>query len=335
MFTTKKYMPLKQILSAFLSVCLLFAMLFVIGQTASAAEEVKNEDIVISINYVTEQLIIGSSDYTVANGAKPIYMYSPNVSLTSTPKKQAAEKWYPVYGNTIDIQKYIPSTLEKECIFAVRLASELPGEDGTYKSRDIVIIAGRPSVTGAELKRRVAYNPLSEKLEVDDYLSSMGYDFQIDLGGWNYNMKQDLNVSSKYMPLGGVVTIRQSANQSAGIFASNSIKIKIPKAASVPSIKVTAEKERIIGIVKNTGWSAYEEGPYREFNDTTIEFNLFEAKVASIDAFDVEVVTTSDGKKVEYLIMYVKTLATEKKPSSPTKKLYIPIDLLSGQIKGE
>ena len=35
-------------------------------------------------------------------------MYTIDATVVGNPKRQVAEKWYPIYGNVIDISKYIP-----------------------------------------------------------------------------------------------------------------------------------------------------------------------------------------------------------------------------------
>ena len=329
MFLKQQNILAKKIISTILSVCMIFMICFSVVSPVYAAERNENKA-TAKINYATEQIEFGNKEDNEKQSATPKYMYSPNVSVKATPKKQTTEKWYPVYGGTIDISKYIPAASGKECFFAIRFADDVPREDGTYKSRNTIIIPGRQSTTAADLKRNISYNALTEKIEIGNFK----YDYQIGLSEWNYGMTGDLNVSSKYMPLGGVVTIRQSATNEN--FASVSIKIKVPKAAATPNLKVNHKTEKIVGITKKSGWAASEDGIYKEFTDSSIELKLFEEKFGKADKFDTEYVQFSaKSEAVECLVIYVKTLATERVPSSQAQVLYIPLDFIEEQTAEE
>jgi hypothetical protein len=288
------------------------------GFNLNAAAVNNYSDIIINIDYINETIKLSGKD---GSGAVK-YMYSPNVSAgaEAMPKRQAAEKWYPIYGDEIDISKYIPDNDKNGgFIFAFRDADEIAGADGIYKSRKTsVIIKGRPSVSSADFKNYINYNSRTERIEI----KSLGaYDYQVGIGSWSLNNNAPfIDASSKYNPLGGIFTIRASAVPGKS-FASNEYKLKIPKAPPVPNIKINEKSGRLTGVQTSMQWSASENGPFANFRDRSGSTDIFKE---NIDAFELE----KDASGNDCIAVYIRVASTDKTPTSPLQKLLVDKALL-------
>ena len=316
----------KKIISFFLSVCLMLSICFALGLTVHANEndddgESKVMKVEAEIDYVNEVIVLKNKK--TANG-NPVYMYSPKASITANAKKQANEKWIAVEGNTIDISKHIPLKSGKESVIAIRFADDIQREDKTYESREVFIIQSRPNVSIGDLKRQVLYDIEDGHIRLIGELKGREYDYQIGNSDWIYKAKGDLDASPQNMPLGGTVTIRLSATDVS--FASLSIAIKVPKPLPTPKLKLNFRRGYIIGASNRFGWSAEEDGEYEIFNDKRISFNDFEEKFTNISKFETIV-----EDEIKYIIVYIKALATNKRPASIAQVLLIPVN----EIKGE
>ena len=284
----------------------------------------------VQIDYINESIELRSARRTDT----PVYMYSPNASITSDAKKQAKEKWFPIVGNTLNISKYIPSKPGKESVIAIRLSDDVQMEDGTYESREAFIIPSRPNISASDLKRQVIYDAEIQRIRLTGDFVGQDYDYQLKGNDWYYKMRGELDVSPKYMPLGGVVTIRLSADESKKTFASVSIKIKIQKPMPAPNAKVNLKRSQITGVSNKCAWSFREYGEYTVFEKKTMEFEELAAELGEIaknklngdkfyklDEFESVIVD-----EVEYIKLYVKVMATVKKPASAVRMLLIPLD---------
>lgn len=282
------------------------------------------------INYAEETITLsgGSGDGTVR------YMYSPNANKELTAanytnagaKKLAAEKWYPVYGNSIDISKLIPKA--DSVVFAFRDAGQLPNSDGVYSSRIISAeIPARPKIAPAEFKKNAVYmtsapEASAEVIKITGELLA-GYEYRVGISSWvDGGDGQFIDVNSKYNPLGGTVAIRKKATESS--FASAEYKIKIPKAPAAPKLKINNNK--IIGIKTNVHkWCASEDGEYNDFTYSSIDLKTFEQQM-NINPSEFTTVRENDK---DYIVIFIKIPATDKKPSSTVQRLLIEKSLFS------
>jgi hypothetical protein len=245
-------------------------------------------------------------------------MYSPNASVGSNSAALSKEKWYPVYGDEISITRYIPkSDRGTGIVFAFRDADELPGADGTYKSRRTSqIIKSRPVFSSADFKSAIAYNPKTERITIDTNVLS-SYDYQSELGLWvRDNTGSYIDASAKYNPLGGTFSIRKSAVEGSS-FASNEYKLKIPKAPASPRIKVNEKTNRMTGIQNAFQWSADETSGYAAFTGKNGSLIMF--KEAGIENFE----TVQDASGKDFIVVYIKKVATDRVPSSLVQRLLI------------
>lgn len=286
----------------------------------SAAAENNYADIDINIDYINETIKLSGKS---GNGVVK-YMYSPNVSVGAEglTQKQTSEKWYPIYGDEIDISKYIPKNDKTGgFIFAFRDADEIASSDGIYQSRKTSsIIKGRPSISPADFKASIIYNPKTERIEIDKSLGD--YDYQVGIGGWiKSNTAPFIDASSQYNPLGGIFIIRASAVKDKS-FASNEYKVKIPRASAVPNVKLNEKTGKLTGTQTNLQWSASENGVFVNFKDKTGNLDIFKE---TINSFKIE----KDASGNDCIVVYIRVNSTDKMPTSPLKKLLINKSLIT------
>ena len=306
----------KQI-KAFITALFAVFMIFMFETGASAAIEPK-------INYGEETITLtgGTGDGVVK------YMYCPNVNpelsvkldgkgnIVNEPvekKKMAAEKWYPVYGDTIDISGFIPGANEIKLAF--RNADEFPDADGVYKSRVLSdYIPCRPAIIAKmdEIKKSVEYTPQTEMIDISDAALAAGYEYKIGISGWQKGHGASVNVSSKYNALGGTVIIKKSASETGKTFASAEYKMKIPIAPPTPKLKISNGK--IKGINLNQVYATSPDGG---------DYKPFKSRIIDVSDIENQLGIKTDGK--DYIDLYIKTPATDKKPSSPIQKLHIDL----------
>lgn len=300
--------------------------LFPSAFTVSAADT-----FTLSVNYDLELLSASGAESNLdSNKGKVIYMYSPGVSSTASGKRQASEKWYPMYNNQIELKKFIPNTSDRDYVIAVRLAAEIPDENGAYASRQTVILRGRPNISNSDFKNKVVYSPRLSMVLISSDLKNLGYDYKVGECTWVLGMTDDLYIDPSVNFLGGVVTVRQTANYVTKTFSSNEFKVKIPAAASMPNIKVNEKTKKIIGIGKNQAWSTRGDGStdFTLISDKNISLDDIPRKFTALENLLQETITRN-GVKTECYVIFFKTLADDKKPESPTQKLYIPKSLIN------
>lgn len=287
------------------------------------------------VNYDLEVLSASGAGSTKNDGknAKVTFMYSPGVSSTASGKKQASEKWYPMYNNEIELTTYIPNTPAKDYVIAVRLASDVPDENGAYSSRQTVILKGRPNISNSDFKSKAVYSPKQNMILISSDLKNMGYDYKVGECTWVLGMTDDLYIDPAANFLGGVVTIRQTANDVTNTFSSNVYKVKIPAAATMPNIKVNEKTKKIIGIGKNQAWSARGDGStnFTLITDKSISLSDIPIKFTALDNLLPETITRN-GVEIECYVIFFKTLADEKKPESIVQKVYIPKSLIEVKL---
>ena len=283
------------------------------------ADEIQDEpdaktELEIKIDYVNELILInGKPGDDIVK-----YMYSPNVSAgaEAVTRKQAAEKWYPVYGDRIDISQIIPKNNKSAAfIYAFRDADDIAGPDGIFSSRRTSeIIRGRPILSAGEFKSAVNYNPRTERIEISPSLGA--YDYQVGLGVWILNNTQPfIDVSSRYNPLGGTVVIRVSAVEDQS-FASNEYRIRIPKAPNAPRVRLNQRTGRLTGVQTSMQWSASPNGSFVNFKDRTGNLSVFKDNIKD---FEIE----KDASGTDCVVLYIRSAATNRLPTSPLQKLLI------------
>lgn len=340
----KKSKKIKEVISYILTASIIiYCFTFLPISVSVAAPTNSYANISVFIDYENETITLSGNDST-----KDVkYMYSPNATATTLARKLAAEKWYPIYGDVLNISRFIPKNETSEILFAFRDADELPNSDGTYSSRILSnkngkSINGRPNISQNVFKSSARYDSLSETIKISGDLLS-GYDYRIGDGNWITNKtNSSINVSSKYNSLGGTVIIRKSAVAGSS-FASNEYKAKIPKAPNRPNVRVNDKSQRLVGIITGTNgyaWSSSENGQYILFKDRILDLSDFEKEMGQpLSSFEQESNIVKPGEsnivnaKEDYIILYIKILANEKRPSSPVQKLYIEKSLIEKSMK--
>jgi len=221
-------------------------MLVLAGITAAA----NFAEVSIEIDYVNEVIRLSGK-----TGGAVRYMYSPNVSVTSEAdlSRQASERWFPIYGDAINISGFIPNGRNNGFIFAFRDADEIAA-DGVFTSRRATeVIRGRPVISSSEFRALVSYSPRTERIYIDSAFGA--FDYQVGNGVWILNnTKPFIDASSRFNPLGGVFTIRASAVQGRS-FASNEHRVRIPRAPSAPNVRLNARTGRLAGVRTTMQWS--------------------------------------------------------------------------------
>ncbi|MCL2098894.1 MAG: hypothetical protein FWH24_00470 [Oscillospiraceae bacterium] len=299
-------------------VLLLIALMFpCINLNAAAAPGYA--ELQIEIDYINETIKLSGK-----SGSSAVkYMYSPLVSAAAegAPKKQALEKWYPVYGDEINISKFIPKNDKNNgFVFAFRDADEIAGSDGLFKSRKTTtIIRGRPNVSSADFKNAIAYNPKTERIEIKESFGA--YDYQVGLGSWIINNTSGfIPAASRYNPLGEVFVLRASAVPGSS-FASNEFRLKIPRAPAAPKIRLNEKTGRLAGVQTNIQWSPSPNGQFVNFKDKTGSLSVFKD---NINAFATE----KDAAGNDCIAVYIRVAATDRLPTSPLQKLLIRKSLI-------
>ena len=284
------------------------------GLSLNAAANNEHAEIIIEIDYVDEVIRLSGK-----SGNNPVkYMYSPNVSAGAegATRRQASERWYPVYGSEVDISRFIPrNDRGSGFIFAFRDADEIAGADGVFKSRrTTTIIRGRPSVSTADFRAAIIYNPRTERIEIGNSLGA--YDYQFGISPWILdNTEPFIDASSKYNPLGGTFTIRASAVPGRS-FASNEYTQRIPRAPAVPRVRLNERTGRLTGVQTTLQWSSSVNGPFISFRDRTGSLNIFKDNISAF-------ATEQDASGNDCIAVYIRVASTDRLPSSPLQKLLI------------
>jgi hypothetical protein len=308
---------------------ILFVLLTNFPQFApfSFSIDVSAEPIAAVINFDTETInLSGGTGIGIVR-----YMYSPNVNpnlnarnySTADARRMSAEKWFPVYGDTIDISRFIPRS--GEVVFAFRDADELPNSDGVFLSREVSgVIPERPRVSNADFRNNARYvTAPSERIIITGELLE-GYEYKVGISQWIAGEGPFIDVNSRWNASGGTVSVRRAATPSD--FASAEFKIKLPRAPAAPKLRVT--NTRIIGIkMRDHRWATSENGTYREFTYSAIDLNNFEVKMgAGADSFLI--VRENDE---DFIAIFIRIPATERRPSSGVQRLLVPLSAISGE----
>jgi len=298
---------------------------FTLFSISASAEPVRAR-----INFSEETITVSGG---TGNGVVR-YMYSPNVNPNlnarnynnADARRMAAEKWFPIYGDTIDISMFIPRA--GEVVFAFRDADELPNADGVYLSRETSeIIPARPNISQATLRNNARYetslNAPVERIRVSGELLE-GYEYKVGISQWLPGEGAFIDVDSRYNAAGGTIAIRKIATGSA--FASGEFKMKLPRAPAAPKLRVN--NNRIIGIkMRSHMWSTTENGTYREFTYSSIDLWNFAVQMgADQDSF----ATVRENDK-DYIAIFVRVPATDRRPSSEVQRLLVPVDAFSAE----
>ena len=290
-------------------IALAMAVIMLAGTGAAAS----NAEIGIYIDYVNESIRLSG----INRGGTVRYMYSPNVSAGAerATRRQAAERWFPLYGDEINISQFIPDGDRNGFIFAFRDADDVAGSDGAFRSRRTsTIIRGRPIISNAEFRSAVRYNPRTERIEIDRAFGR--YDYQVGLGMWLLNNSAPfIEASSRHNPLGGVFMIRASA-VAGERFASNEFRVRVPRAPAAPRVRFNERTGRLAGVQANMQWSASVTGRFTNFEDRSGNIDAFRSQLG---AFRTE--RDADGN--ESLIIYVRLAATDRHPSSLPQRLLL------------
>lgn len=297
---------------------LLLTIIILTSLSINAAANTGFAEIIIEIDYVAEVIRLSGKE----GGGFVRYMYSPNVSAgaEANPRRQASERWFPIYGDEIDISQFIPNGRNNGFLFAFRDADEIAGDNGVFTSRrTTTVIRGRPIMSSADFRSFITYNPRTERIYIDPEFGP--YDFQVGIGKWILNNTAPfIEASSRHNPMGGVFTIRASAVPGRS-FASNEYRLRIPRAPNAPNIRVNERTGRLSGIRTTMQWSVSPTGPFVNFRDRT----------GNLDALGLHrhaFMTAQDENGNDCVIIYIRLAATDRLPSSPAQKLLINKALL-------
>ena len=262
-------------------------------------------------------------------------------------KKIAAlrkEKWYPIYGGGIDINKIIPAraakNAKKQYYIAIRKSDDVFDTETGYKSRVTVLI--KPRYGERDLNKFIEYDAEREKIILsNDFADGDALDiiyrydfFDAISGGLTKNgadPNANISVPGKYFYLGGYVYISAMPIIKDGLYGpevvfarSKEIKFKIPKVPAAPAVKFDLNAEVLVSLKKDVlEWSltgGESPGAWQIYNKP-------ETSVAFDDLFNAfpGLETANKSNNGEYAI-YFRSRAVEKKsPASPPKKILIPI----------
>jgi hypothetical protein len=241
--------------------------------------------------------------------------------------RQASERWFPIYGDAINISGFIPNGRNNGFIFAFRDADEIAA-DGVFSSRRATeVIRGRPVISSAEFRSLVSYSPRTERIYIDSAFGA--FDYQVGNGVWILNnTKPFIDASSRFNPLGGVFTIRASAVQGRS-FASNEHRMRIPRAPSAPNVRLNARTGRLAGVRTTMQWSHSPTGPFTSFTDRSgslDSFRDFRRLRTGAGRSSFAVLRDADGN--DYIAVYVRVAATDRLPPSPVQRVLVNTALL-------
>ncbi|GHU34485.1 hypothetical protein FACS1894105_01660 [Clostridia bacterium] len=278
-----------------------------------------------TIDHENERILADGFDFDSANPVS--LMYSPKAS--STARKSANEKWYPLYGNEVDISNFIPKSENDKVTFAFRRADDL-GTGDVYTSRVAVTINGRPKKDNSFFKTAFTYDPGKESISV---LTNAEYDYKVGISGWiTNNSATSIPMPASLIPEGAALVIRMSASDDS--FHSNEYKMTIPKSPAAPKVVINSVTKKITGLKNEYVWDTEQNGDYKNDFDglKSIPYGILGRVLG--DA--VEDLTYCDengniGTGTQYethFVLYVKATATAKKPASLVQKLVISKALL-------
>jgi len=254
------------------------------------------------------------------------YMYAlkvlPDSSISSDKKTKTflAEKWYPIYGNTIDISKSLPKSNKKAFYIAIRRAEDVFDSEKGYLSRQVVPLKARNP--DSQFKKQIVYNPDKEMFVLSSGEINVIYrmNYFTTLVEAKLTTTNGISVPSHIYPLGGVLYVSAmpvtNSNGEVTMAASNPVKISVPKRTTAPSVKVDLSSKKITSLKKSTMEYSYdgkENWTTYTGNSTSLELKNLHSHFSNI--------TLSDD---DNYIIYVRTKATAKSPASESKKLVIP-----------
>lgn len=283
--------------------------------------EVGNKTVSDTYKTLTEQFSANEDD----TGVKVEFMYAlkatPENSLSGDQKTKMlhSEKWYPMYGDTIDISKLLPKNDRSAYYIAVRRADDIFDSQSGYESRQTVQLKSRNP--DSQFKKQIRYDPETEMFilasgEVDvlyrmNYFTTL---VQATLSSTN-----GISVPSHIYPLGGVLYVSSMPVMNNGevvMAASNPIKISVPKSANAPSVKVDLASKKISSLKRSTTEFSYNgKENWTTYNESSTSIDL-----KNIYTHFPNIAATEDDN----YILYFRTKATAKTPASEAKKLLIP-----------
>jgi hypothetical protein len=261
-------------------------------------------------------------------------------------------KWYPVYGNTIDISKVIPKSS------AVKYNIVLKDSKDTLTNVDnmtVVTINGRPEVKTIITKTTLAYdlasqtikNTTSAKVAVSLGLDST-YSIVLDA---STGVTAIGDVAVWKFPSGATAVAKSVASQEDERFASANFKFKIPAQPKAPKITATAVKAGSPKVVVDYRLGLTDKvevliGKYNVLStlDTawikaselvkgTLPKDLLASNLAGVAGVTPSATFAtgkfysgkSDKTGVDAVLVPVRTSAIGKKPASAVSYLAVPV----------
>lgn len=264
----------------------------------------------------------------------------------------ANDKWYPIYGGDISIEKVIPkkapANAKKAYYIAVRAADDNFAGDFGYMTRIAVPIKSR--YFDKSLKKLLEYDADLQEYKISREVAFGGNKILFSFDNFGYNEMQSnssIKVPSASYFNGGSLKVKTAPILSGGgvQYASSAvIKYTIPKAGASPAVKIDSKKAGLVSLKNgkmeySKDYNAASENPgtWQTYTDssTTVLYTDFASRL-KIDIRDLAIenekgdITTPDtvlpGGEYYYVIYFRTKAVSKKTPASPPKKIKIPYD---------
>ena len=254
------------------------------------------------------------------------FMYAlkatPESSLSGDKKIKTllSEKWYPMYGDTVNISNLLQKSDKKAYYIAIRRADDVFDSQSGYQSRQTVELKSRNP--NAQFKKQIKYDAEREMFVLASGEAEMAILYRMNyfttLVEATMTATEGISVPAHIYPLGGVLYISSMPimkDNRVIMAASKPVKISVPKRAKAPAVKLDLSSKKIASLKKSSTEFSYDG---RE-NWTTYNGAANLELVNIREHFPNIRVTEEDN-----YILYFRTKATAKTPASEAKKLVIP-----------
>lgn len=261
------------------------------------------------------------------DGSSIEFMYALRAAQDGNP--QRSERWLPVMGSEIDISRLIPRS-GQPFRFAVRTADSSAGEDGNFSEdvRRMIPLPARTPVNAA-VRRSIIYDAAQGGIRFNTDRTADVL-FRVGLGQWSGPSQLTNAVASptgisilpQHNPLGGTVEIRFAGDATAGEFASVPFRVRIPRAARAPRIRIDERRERLAG---------FQDRDRMAWSTDGITWTNVAQRGAILSA-DLQATFPGLSNDGEFVRLYLRTNATVnartgliRAPASPPTVIMIPM----------
>lgn len=245
--------------------------------------------------------------------------------------KPESASWFPIYGETLDIAKYIPTKSGKTYVIGFILLADL--QAGKFENAKALTI---PARVVSPLKTKNKYDPKTG-LSLD-----VGAEVKFDLGSWiDKEVVDELSelsgengetinwfTTAENFPFGAKGEIRMKADFDNHKAASSSLKFKIPAQPKAPKVtfdKIGEETVKVDGADKTVdimglkgAKSTMEISTSKNFLENEVIDGTDKMKAADLKASKLFTGGTASGVIGENnkATIYIRLKATDKKPYS-------------------